>query len=257
MVSWYLRVVDTNAPGEWPDDPYDGFLPPNDETHRGEGWLSYRIKVKENAPNGVRIDNGATIVFDYNDPIVTDPAWSNLVNDLPTPTVAVLYDFWIHEEDGQIEVCWRTAWEEDTVGFDLYREVDGIWAKVNESLVLARGPMGATYCVADAGANGRDTFRYKLVEIEVDGSIQEYGPFVRSAWMPQLENVGAAEGGMEIRWLGRDGEVYEVQKCGRLPGEFRVIATGIAPARNNIARFIDRDGAASGFYRIRVVRQEE
>ena len=255
--SWYLRVVDTNAPGEWPEDPYDGFLPPNDETHRGEGWLSYRIQVRADAPNGARIDNGATIVFDYNDPIATDPAWSNVVNDLPTPTLVVLYDFWLHEENGQAVVCWRTASEEDSVGFDLYREQEGIWVKVNGSPIMARGPMGGTYCVVDGGANATDTFRYKLVEIETDGGAQEYGPFERSAWMPLLENVAATEAGMEIRWLGRDGEVYEVQKCADLTEGFRTVGSGVSAARNNVARFIDRESGEAGFYRIRVVRQAE
>ena len=256
MASWYLRVVDTNSPTGWPEDPYDGFLPPNDATHRGEGSLSYRIRVRADAPNGARIDNGATIVFDYNDPIVTDPAWSNVVNDAPQTTLVVLYGFWMHGENGQIEVCWSTASEEDSVGFDLYREQDGIWVKVNKSLLYAQDPMGAKYCVMDAGANAEDVFRYKVVETETDGGIQEYGPFERSAWMPLLENVAATEGGMEIRWLGRDGEVYEVQKCMDLTSGFRTIATGIPPARNNVVRYIDRDGGTAGFYRIRAEERE-
>ena len=252
MASWYLRVVDTNSPTSWPEDPYDGFLPPNDATHRGEGSLSYRIRVRADAPNGARIDNGATIVFDYNDPIVTDPAWSNVVNDAPQTTLVVLYGFWMHAENGQIEVCWSTASEEDSVGFDLYREQDGAWVKVNESLLYSQDPMGARYCVMDAGANATDFFRYKVVETETGGGIQEYGPFERSAWMPLLENVAATEGGLEIRWLGRDGEVYEVQKCADLTDGFRTIATGIPPARNNVVRYIDREGGGAGFYRIRV-----
>ena len=65
--------------GQRPEDPFAGFLPPNDETHCGEGHLTYRVKVRENAPVNVRIENSATIVFDYNDPIVTDPAWWNTV----------------------------------------------------------------------------------------------------------------------------------------------------------------------------------
>jgi uncharacterized repeat protein (TIGR02543 family) len=78
--TWYLRVVDPEGDEDgWPLDPTAGFLPPNDETHRGEGHITYRIKVKENATEGARIDASATIVFDYNDPIPTDPAWWNTV----------------------------------------------------------------------------------------------------------------------------------------------------------------------------------
>ncbi|MGN0847015.1 MAG: hypothetical protein ACI4RA_06490, partial [Kiritimatiellia bacterium] len=77
--AWYLRIVDPTTPTGWPDDVVAGFLPPNDETFRGEGHLTYRVKVREDAPVGARIDAAATIVFDYNDPIPTDPAWWNTV----------------------------------------------------------------------------------------------------------------------------------------------------------------------------------
>lgn len=76
---WYMRIVDPTTETGWPDDILIGFLPPNDETYRGEGHLSYRVKVRDDAPAGVTIRNSATIIFDYNDPIETDPAWWNRV----------------------------------------------------------------------------------------------------------------------------------------------------------------------------------
>ena len=80
VVEWYLRVVDPEGDEDgWPLDPTAGFLPPNDETHRGEGHITYRVKVKGNATENARIDAAATIVFDNNDPIPTDPAWWNTV----------------------------------------------------------------------------------------------------------------------------------------------------------------------------------
>lgn len=81
VVAWYLRIVDPNGDTEgWPLDMFAGFLPPNDpETHCGEGHLTYRVKVRDDAPHGVRIANAASIVFDYNEPIETDPSWWNTV----------------------------------------------------------------------------------------------------------------------------------------------------------------------------------
>ena len=79
-VRWYMRVVDPASGDTWPKDVRGGFLPPNNPaTHCGEGHLTYRVKVREDAPPGVRIDNSAIIVFDTNDPIETDPAWWNTV----------------------------------------------------------------------------------------------------------------------------------------------------------------------------------
>lgn len=88
-LSCYLRAWDeTQADqGGWPADVLAGILPPNDDTGRGEGYIAYRVKVKNSAVASARIDGSATIVFDTNDPITTDPAWWNLVT---TPVVVSL-----------------------------------------------------------------------------------------------------------------------------------------------------------------------
>ncbi len=79
IAEWYLRIVDPTTATGWPEDVFAGFLPPNDGTFRGEGHLTYRVKVRDDAPHGVRIANSASIVFDYNEPIETDPSWWNTV----------------------------------------------------------------------------------------------------------------------------------------------------------------------------------
>ncbi|MDO5319222.1 MAG: carboxypeptidase regulatory-like domain-containing protein [bacterium] len=78
---WYFRSYDPSQSeyNYWPAAVDAGFLPPNDETHRGEGHITYRVKVRDDAPTGVKIDAAATIVFDQNEPIPTDPAWWNTV----------------------------------------------------------------------------------------------------------------------------------------------------------------------------------
>ena len=83
VVAWYMRVYDPNGDIEGFPTDGSGFLPSNDDTHRGEGYIKYRIKVRDDAPANVVITNLASIVFDYNDPIETDPAWWNTV----APTV--------------------------------------------------------------------------------------------------------------------------------------------------------------------------
>ena len=94
VLSWYLRDWDPTTMDNFPADPRGGFLPPNDpETHCGEGHLSYRVRVREDAPNGATITASAQIVFDSNPMIETDPAWWNTVGtgsgeglDDPEPT---------------------------------------------------------------------------------------------------------------------------------------------------------------------------
>ena len=76
---WYLRIVDERTPDQWPEDVYVGILPPNNAEHDGEGHITYRVKVREDAADGARIDSTASIVFDTNEAIETDPAWWNTV----------------------------------------------------------------------------------------------------------------------------------------------------------------------------------
>ena len=89
QAQWYLRIIDPNGDAEgWPLDMTGGFLPPNDDTHRGEGYIRYSIRVRDDAPGNVVITNSATIIFDkFNAPIVTDPAWWNTVATIYKPTI--------------------------------------------------------------------------------------------------------------------------------------------------------------------------
>ena len=117
-VEWYLRIVDPTTATGWPEDVFAGFLPPNDETFRGEGHLTYRVKVRDDAPHGVRINNSASIVFDYNEPIETDPSWWNTVArtleaGFAEPEVAV-------DEGGTVTVAVRGGSAERATSVQVY-----------------------------------------------------------------------------------------------------------------------------------------
>ena len=79
IANWHLRIVDPVTADTWPADPQAGFLPPNDEKHRGEGYLSYRVKVRADAPYGFAFSNAATIVINHREPIATNPSWWNTI----------------------------------------------------------------------------------------------------------------------------------------------------------------------------------
>lgn len=80
-ISCTLRAWDeTQADQNYlPADVLAGILPPDDDTGRGEGYIAYRVKVKSDLTRFSRIDSSATIVFDSNSPLTTDPAWWNLI----------------------------------------------------------------------------------------------------------------------------------------------------------------------------------
>lgn len=77
---WVMRIWDDTTYDNFPDDALAGILPPNDpETHCGEGYVKYSVCVKQDAPQNAVITAKGTIVFDRNDPIDTDPWWTNTV----------------------------------------------------------------------------------------------------------------------------------------------------------------------------------
>ena len=87
VAKWYMRIVDERTETRWPKDVYAGFLPPNDATGRGEGHITYRVKLRDDAAAGTVVRASANIVFDYNAAIETDPAWWNTVAEMGTATV--------------------------------------------------------------------------------------------------------------------------------------------------------------------------
>ncbi len=70
-----------------PDDPDAGFLPINNASHDGEGFITYTVQPMAGLSSGTTIDNQASIVFDINAPIVTPTTHHTL--DVGGPTSAV------------------------------------------------------------------------------------------------------------------------------------------------------------------------
>jgi hypothetical protein len=53
-----------------------------------------------------------------------------------------------------------------------------------------------------AASDAENTFRYKLVEYETDGGVQEYGPFGVAVWKLQMENLSILPVTQEGRLVG-------------------------------------------------------
>ncbi len=86
LATWVLSTVDPQT-GESPADALLGFLPPNDSSGIGEGFVTYTIRPKHDVTTGARIDARARVVFDTNEPIDT-PGIANALDSAP-PTSAV------------------------------------------------------------------------------------------------------------------------------------------------------------------------
>ena len=84
---WLLETIDPLT-GQPPSDPTAGFLPVNDTlTGSGEGFIFFSCTKKTSTLTGETIDHQAAIVFDINDPLLTN-SWINTV-DAFAPTSAI------------------------------------------------------------------------------------------------------------------------------------------------------------------------
>jgi hypothetical protein len=67
---WIFQTL--GADDRPPDDDQIGFLPPNDESGRGRGYVSFRIRSQPDLAIGEHVPNTSTIIFDLNDAITTN-----------------------------------------------------------------------------------------------------------------------------------------------------------------------------------------
>ena len=85
IVRWNFVSLQKN--GNELEDVMLGFLAPNNDNHDGEGYVSFTIDHKPNPANGSTVSNKATIIFDANDPIVTNTFVNTFDTDYPTSQI--------------------------------------------------------------------------------------------------------------------------------------------------------------------------
>lgn len=78
--TWRFLSIDPETGGP-PNGVETGFLPVNDEDHRGEGHVTFRIFPRANTAFGTELTNDAEIFFDFNAPIVTPETRHVLTDD--------------------------------------------------------------------------------------------------------------------------------------------------------------------------------
>ena len=78
QVRWTLRTLDPET-GTLPDDPFAGFLPPEDGTGRGQGSVTFSIRPRPDLPSGTLLANRADIIFDTNE-VITTNEWTNTIS---------------------------------------------------------------------------------------------------------------------------------------------------------------------------------
>ncbi|MEX2380957.1 MAG: CARDB domain-containing protein [Opitutales bacterium] len=148
-VFWQLTSIDPET-GETPVDPFQGFLPVNDDEGNGEGYVSYTIRPDPSSESGDLIKAEARIVFDINEPIDT-PAISNAID--AHPPVTAMNTLGPVQSDAVFDISWSGEDETDGSGLDytdIYVSVDQappqIWLeKTREASARFSGEIGRRY----------------------------------------------------------------------------------------------------------------
>ena len=71
LARWTFQTLDPKT-GLPPPASAEGFLPPNDDSHRGEGHVEFTVTPQEGTADGTEITNQATITFDDQKEIQTN-----------------------------------------------------------------------------------------------------------------------------------------------------------------------------------------
>ncbi|WP_153796981.1 DUF7619 domain-containing protein [Foetidibacter luteolus] len=79
VIEWQFTAIDP-ATGDIP--VLEGFQPPNVNKPEGEGAVSYTVKPVAGLPDGAAFANRASIIFDQNEPIITN-TWTNQLDIVP------------------------------------------------------------------------------------------------------------------------------------------------------------------------------
>lgn len=111
-IRWSFVSLKKN--GDEIDDPDLGFLLPNNANGVGEGFVNFVVEHKANPANASTIKNKATIVFDANDPIVTNTYVNTFDTDYPTSKITKA-----EEKKGKLTVT--VSGSDATSGIGSYR----------------------------------------------------------------------------------------------------------------------------------------
>ena len=184
-------------------------------------WLSGDVHGTEATYIAFKID-GATIThpastvntLSHTGTVVAATSFSDWTFAEPlAPTAVKLTDFNAAQNGDDVFIQWETGYEVHNLGYNLYREVNGLRAKINRSIIAGSALIsqrdttmtaGFAYNWIHAGAGDKNA-TYWLEDVDLDGTSTFHGPFVavksqgQSAKgierSPMLEKVGSQESG--------------------------------------------------------------
>jgi uncharacterized ParB-like nuclease family protein len=123
VITWTFSTIDPST-GDLDSAVNAGFLPPDDATGDGEGFVSWTGSAKAGLTTGTTVTGQASIVFDRNAAIST-PVWTNTIDaTVPTASVTPLPAI---STAGNLTVSWsgNDGTGSGVANYDVYESTDG------------------------------------------------------------------------------------------------------------------------------------
>ena len=154
---------------EYEEDPYIGFLPPNDSKRAGEGFVSFSVGLKKELKTNDALKNKASIVFDANAPIITNEFINTLDLDIPESKVLPL--------DATIDSRFPLNWGGTDIGSGIASY--SVYVMENDTVLL---PWKINTTLKTDEFIGKVGYKYKFYSIATDNvSLKETEPAVYDA----------------------------------------------------------------------------
>ncbi len=159
------------------EDPFLGFLPPNVTPPEGDGFVSFFVGLKDELGTNDEIRNKASIVFDANEPIITNEYLNTLDLDKPESRVLPLES----NTKDHFTVSWTGTDKGSGIG------AYSVYVLENDTLLWPwklRTPETSAVFVGDVGST------YKFYSIAIDNvSLKEISPDGYDAFTTVTVNV--------------------------------------------------------------------
>jgi hypothetical protein len=142
---WTFETI--NPQTGWPvTDPMGGFLPINDSTGKGTGYVTFTVSPKAGVATGTRINAQALIVFDSNTPLATQTKFNTVDGFAPMSHVGTLGD----SSSTGFDVRWSGSDDAGIASYTVYVSNNGIdfqpWvSSVADTVGRFSGTLGSSY----------------------------------------------------------------------------------------------------------------
>lgn len=262
---WNFMTIDPLT-GTSPDEPEAGFLPPNDSTGIGEGFVSYVIRASDDLVPGSTIENSAVIVFDEEESLSTN-VWVNtmagrsgesFVRELPAETeqeqFLVSWDYVVFEEFGPVPVTYTV----------MVSVNDGPYEKwigpTTETSAVFEGSEGNTYRFFSIAGFSDGTVETAPGEEDARTTVVKVNT---SVILPALQTGGLSvypnpsDNTLNVRYTLRSEGAYTVDLFDYTGRHLATLESGRKPAGDYQLRLGDTGFLHSGVYFIRLTRGED